>query len=47
MHERGVAKFKLPDRLVVIDELPVTKVGKVDKKALRADIVERLAAGPD
>jgi non-ribosomal peptide synthetase component E (peptide arylation enzyme) len=28
---------------VLIDSLPATKVGKVDKKALRADIARRLA----
>ncbi|KZB87455.1 (2,3-dihydroxybenzoyl)adenylate synthase [Amycolatopsis regifaucium] len=32
------AKFKLPARLVTIDALPLTPIGKVDKKALRADI---------
>ena len=31
----GVAKFKWPERLEVVAELPVTKVGKLDKKALR------------
>jgi non-ribosomal peptide synthetase component E (peptide arylation enzyme) len=31
----GVAAYKLPDRLKIIDELPVTAVGKVDKTALR------------
>ncbi|WP_030434160.1 (2,3-dihydroxybenzoyl)adenylate synthase [Actinoplanes subtropicus] len=36
-----IARFKLPERLVVVDELPSTKVGKVDKKALRADIAAR------
>jgi non-ribosomal peptide synthetase component E (peptide arylation enzyme) len=30
---------------VVVAELPLTKVGKVDKKALRLDIAARLAAG--
>lgn len=39
----GVARFKLPDRLVIVDELATTKVGKIDKKALRADIAARLA----
>ena len=32
----GVAAFKLPERLVLVDELPRTLVGKIDKKALRA-----------
>ena len=40
----GIAAFKLPDRLVIVDELPMTTVGKIDKKLLRADIAERLAA---
>ena len=31
----GVAKFKWPERLELTAELPVTKVGKLDKKALR------------
>ena len=39
----GVARFKLPEHLVLVDELAATKVGKIDKKALRADIVERLS----
>ncbi|OZM83188.1 (2,3-dihydroxybenzoyl)adenylate synthase [Pseudonocardia sp. MH-G8] len=39
----GVARFKLPEHLVVVDELASTKVGKIDKKALRADIADRLA----
>ena len=30
-----VAKFKLPERLLVVDDLPQTKIGKIDKKALR------------
>ncbi|WP_063044445.1 (2,3-dihydroxybenzoyl)adenylate synthase [Nocardia pseudovaccinii] len=35
--ERGLATYKLPDLLRQADELPVTAVGKIDKKALRAD----------
>jgi 2,3-dihydroxybenzoate-AMP ligase len=31
----GVARFKLPDRLEVLPELPLTAVGKVDRAALR------------
>lgn len=34
----GVARYKWPERLEVVDELATTKVGKIDKKALRADI---------
>jgi len=43
MERIGVARFKLPEHLVLVDELVATKVGKIDKKALRADIAERLA----
>ncbi|MET7767944.1 AMP-binding protein [Nocardia sp. NPDC005366] len=35
--ERGLATYKLPDLLRRSDRLPVTAVGKVDKKALRAE----------
>ncbi|MBW0089244.1 AMP-binding protein [Pseudonocardia sp. KRD-184] len=42
----GVARFKLPEHLVLVDELAATKVGKIDKKALRADIAERLSGTP-
>jgi acyl-CoA synthetase (AMP-forming)/AMP-acid ligase II len=31
----GVARFKWPERLEIVAELPVTKLGKLDKKALR------------
>jgi 2,3-dihydroxybenzoate-AMP ligase len=44
MEKIGVARFKLPERLVVVDELASTKVGKIDKKALRNDIAARLAS---
>jgi salicylate---CoA ligase len=42
MDGAGVARFKLPEHLVVVDELAATKVGKIDKRALRADIAARL-----
>jgi len=35
MAAAGVAKFKWPERLEIRAELPVTKVGKLDKKAMR------------
>ena len=46
MEDHGVARYKLPEHLVLTDSLPATKVGKVDKKALRADIARRLAVSP-
>jgi len=36
LRERGIAAYKLPDRLVVLPALPMTGVGKIDKKVLRA-----------
>jgi non-ribosomal peptide synthetase component E (peptide arylation enzyme) len=38
----GLAKYKLPERLETIAEFPLTRVGKVDKAALRADIARIL-----
>ncbi|MFE0751878.1 (2,3-dihydroxybenzoyl)adenylate synthase [Gordonia sp. NPDC058843] len=40
--ERGLASFKLPDTVRVVTTLPVTAVGKIDKKVLR----ETLLADP-
>ncbi|WP_433567335.1 (2,3-dihydroxybenzoyl)adenylate synthase [Nocardia sp. CA-151230] len=34
MHARGVADYKLPDEVRIVEELPLTPLGKVDKKAL-------------
>ncbi|MGH3908037.1 MAG: (2,3-dihydroxybenzoyl)adenylate synthase [Pseudonocardiaceae bacterium] len=34
LRKRGLAPFKQPDKLVVRDELPVTAVGKIDKREL-------------
>ena len=31
-----LADYKAPDRLVIVDELPIATMGKVDKLALRA-----------
>ncbi|MBX9403242.1 (2,3-dihydroxybenzoyl)adenylate synthase [Lysobacter sp. BMK333-48F3] len=36
VRERGVAAYKVPDRIEVLAQLPRTAVGKIDKKALRA-----------
>jgi len=39
----GLAKYKLPERIESISAFPVTRVGKVDKAAMRADIAKKLA----
>ncbi len=44
MNADGVATYKLPERLEVVDEIATTKVGKIDKKALRADVAAGLSA---
>ena len=41
-----IAAYKLPEHLVVVEALPQTKVGKIDKRALREDIVARLNTEP-
>lgn len=45
LEERRVARFKWPERLEILDALPVTNVGKVDKKKLRDDIAAKLEGG--
>jgi fatty-acyl-CoA synthase len=37
-----VAKWWLPDDLVVVDEVAKTSVGKYDKKAIRASLADRV-----
>jgi non-ribosomal peptide synthetase component E (peptide arylation enzyme) len=38
--ERGlIAKIAIPDHVAFVDDLPLTSVGKVDKKKLRANYV--------
>lgn len=41
---RGLAKFKLPERIEPVAEMPVTGVGKLDRAALRGQIAETLAS---
>lgn len=38
---QGVAKFKHPQQLEIVTDFPLTAVGKVDKKALRQEILAR------
>jgi 2,3-dihydroxybenzoate-AMP ligase len=39
---QGLAKFKLPERVEIVDAFPLTNVGKVSKKDLRADIEQKI-----
>ena len=38
LSERGVAAFKVPDEVRRVERLPLTGVGKVDKKRLRREL---------
>lgn len=42
LRERGLAAYKIPDRLEVVESFPLTAVGKVSKPALAADIAGKL-----
>ncbi|MEE9609865.1 MAG: 2,3-dihydroxybenzoate-AMP ligase, partial [Desulfatiglandales bacterium] len=41
--EKKIARFKLPERLEVVEEFPLTSMNKVSKMALREDIAAKLA----
>jgi non-ribosomal peptide synthetase component E (peptide arylation enzyme) len=43
---RRIATSKLPERLELIAQLPLTATGKVQKHVLRADVAEKLRAAP-
>lgn len=42
---RGISKYEWPERLVTLDELPLSVGGKTDKARLRADAAERFGTG--
>ena len=42
--EKGLARFKLPERLELTDDLPLSKFGKVAKNVLTKQVAEKLAA---
>ena len=45
---RGLAKYKWPERLEIMDELPLSSAGKVKREALREYVLNRIAtAGGD
>lgn len=45
MKEKGVAVYKLPERLELIDAIPRNPVGKILKSVLREDIKKKLVEG--
>lgn len=42
--ERGLAKYKLPERVEVVAEFPLTEISKISKADLRADVARKLEA---
>jgi 2,3-dihydroxybenzoate-AMP ligase len=42
--EQEIAKHKLPERLEIVEEFPLSPVGKVSKRDLTERITERLKA---
>ncbi|MGH8682795.1 MAG: AMP-binding protein [Burkholderiales bacterium] len=42
LHGLGLAKYKLPERIELVREFPLTRVGKVDKAELRTRIAAKL-----
>jgi len=46
LRERRLATPKLPERLELVDSLPMTATGKIQKHLLRADIAAKLKAAP-
>ena len=42
LKKKGASIFILPERMEIRQDLPLTKVGKVEKKILREDIAEKL-----
>ena len=45
--DKGViSRYGIPDRVVFVDELPRTSVGKLDRKKMRAEMVGHHPPGP-
>lgn len=38
--KKGLADYKVPRRIIFKDNLPLTRVAKIDKKALKAEAIE-------
>ncbi|MCU1717158.1 (2,3-dihydroxybenzoyl)adenylate synthase [Pseudomonas sp. 5P_3.1_Bac2] len=41
---QGIAEYKLPDRVRLLEQMPLTAVGKIDKKQLREQLNQELDA---
>ncbi|HEY6394694.1 MAG TPA: 2,3-dihydroxybenzoate-AMP ligase, partial [Candidatus Binataceae bacterium] len=44
LEARGVARFKWPERIEIVETMPLTNVGKIKKAELRRDIENRVAS---
>jgi 2,3-dihydroxybenzoate-AMP ligase len=44
LRAQQIASFKLPERLELLDALPVSPVGKILKKDLREIVAQRIAS---
>jgi 2,3-dihydroxybenzoate-AMP ligase len=45
LHRRDIARFKLPERLEVVDSFPISPAGKILRRELRERIARTLGAG--
>jgi non-ribosomal peptide synthetase component E (peptide arylation enzyme) len=45
LKEKNIAPYKLPERLEILDSLPLVSGQKIDKKVLQNDILQKLKAG--
>ena len=46
LRSRGVATYKFPDRIRIVDEIPLTRFGKIDRKRLLAESCTEDVSGP-
>jgi 2,3-dihydroxybenzoate-AMP ligase len=44
LRQQNIASFKLPERLELVSEFPVSPVGKILKRQLREAIAEKMQA---
>jgi non-ribosomal peptide synthetase component E (peptide arylation enzyme) len=44
LKEKKIAPYKLPQRIMIYNELPLAGDTKIDKKQIRADVIEQMKA---